>query len=537
AWNVVPDTIASLLSYEAERKMLSGLRELPRYTELYKKRKPLLRFSVSQNVLSGMSTLTLLYPCVTLAEAVDPLKLALTLSDDGPASRELVRHHAREIIIEKLRGAGVTLDHIDGRGDQRWHWASLAILDGHYFPEARRWSGRQDGLYRILDGGGDKEDGGGFSQHVAQFVKDIKPSDLGPMPNDLMDVLVELALAGPAVCAHRGLMRKIPGCSKDNFDLLRASGRIADGFRTLFNLPETIGLLREDEETFPHWRRALQHGIEGNLQAVMDEYVHNLFESLGLSGHEGDYEKVFGELAEEICTALSLRTARIDMEEMGFKDHGRAIDPRRVGMRTRFALRFGEIRDDSGERLARAGVVRQSFNSPFRPFVLATTSVGQEGLDFHPYCHVVYHWNLPSNPVDMEQREGRVHRYKGHAVRKNIALKYGLDTVRQHYRGKGDPWDILFKIAVKERDKGASDLIPYWIFELEEGYKVERRVPIYPLSREESYYKHLKQSLALYRLVFGQPRQEDLLAHLERRVVGGEKDLDKWRISLAPPGS
>ena len=42
--------------------------------------------------------------------------------------------------------------------------------------------------------------------------------------------------------------------------------------------------------------------------------------------------------------------------------------------------------------------VRRS-NSPFWPFVLATTSVGQEGLDFQQYCHAVVHWNLPSNPV------------------------------------------------------------------------------------------------------------------------------------------
>ncbi len=35
--------------------------------------------------------------------------------------------------------------------------------------------------------------------------------------------------------------------------------------------------------------------------------------------------------------------------------------------------------------------------------------------------HSIVHWNLPSNPVDLEQREGRIHRYKGHALRKNIA--------------------------------------------------------------------------------------------------------------------
>ncbi|OYD87210.1 hypothetical protein CDG77_30600 [Nostoc sp. 'Peltigera membranacea cyanobiont' 213] len=71
------------------------------------------------------------------------------------------------------------------------------------------------------------------------------------------------------------------------------------------------------------------------------------------------------------------------------------------------------------------------FKSQFRSFVLATTSVEQEGLDFHLYYHAIVHWNLPSNPVDLEQREGRVHGYtkkkfprlrlgKG---RKNIDLK------------------------------------------------------------------------------------------------------------------
>ena len=37
----------------------------------------------------------------------------------------------------------------------------------------------------------------------------------------------------------------------------------------------------------------------------------------------------------------------------------------------------------------RASQVREAFNSPFWPFALATTSVGQEGLDFHHYCHAI----------------------------------------------------------------------------------------------------------------------------------------------------
>ena len=38
---------------------------------------------------------------------------------------------------------------------------------------------------------------------------------------------------------------------------------------------------------------------------------------------------------------------------------------------------------------------RAAFTSPFWPFVLGATYIGQEGLDFHWYCHAVVHWNLP----------------------------------------------------------------------------------------------------------------------------------------------
>jgi len=80
-------------------------------------------------------------------------------------------------------------------------------------------------------------------------------------------------------------------------------------------------------------------------------------------------------------------------------------------------LRYGTKRRDDDE--ARQPLVRAAFNSPFWPFVLATTSIGQEGLDFHWWSHAVVHWNIPANAVDFEQREGRVFRYGGHAVPRN----------------------------------------------------------------------------------------------------------------------
>src|ERR671920_2513473 len=100
----------------------------------------------------------------------------------------------------------------------------------------------------------------------------------------------------------------------------------------------------------------------------------------------------------------------------------------------------------------RDDVVRRSFNSPFWPFVLCSTSVGQEGLDFHQFCHAVVHWNLPSNPVDLEQREGRVHRYKGHAVRRNLAARFGSEALRS-----ADVWSSLFELGCADRRAGDTE--------------------------------------------------------------------------------
>jgi hypothetical protein len=46
--------------------------------------------------------------------------------------------------------------------------------------------------------------------------------------------------------------------------------------------------------------------------------------------------------------------------------------------------------------------------------------------------------------VDFEQREGRVHRYKGHAIRKNVAAACATAALTA---GVGDPWQAMFAAA------------------------------------------------------------------------------------------
>jgi hypothetical protein len=338
----------------------------------------------------------------------------------------------------------------------------------------------------------------------------------------------DLALAGPGVCALRALGRITGDLDVYNFELLNGAARIAWGFRSLFNMPETMAMLRESGED-TYWRLTLKYGVDGNLQSVLDEYVHVLNESLGLQDHEPT-EKVW-EISQCMLSVLSLRTAQIRIDEFKSEGAGFALDS--FNTRCRFALRFGDIKDDNNQALDRSDTVRDAFNSPFRPFVLASTSIGQEGLDFHTWCHAVVHWNLPSNPVDLEQREGRVHRYKGHAVRKNIAEKYGLKSLSTAHKG-GDPWETLFQTAVQGRKEGQCDLVPYWVFE-EGAARVERRVPLLPFSKEVGKLKRLIKELVMYRIVFGQPRQEDLLGSLSRIDDPENAEVNDLMISLQPP--
>ena len=124
----------------------------------------------------------------------------------------------------------------------------------------------------------------------------------------------------------------------------------------------------------------------------------------------------------------------------------------------------------------------------------------------------------------------RVHRYKGHAFRKNIAERYGLAALADKH-GDGDPWQLLFQIATLGKANGHSDLIPYCVFE-EGSARVECRIPVLPYSKKVGKLKRPKRGLALYRTVFGQSRQEDLLFSLSQNGCQGSVEFSNWLMSL-----
>ncbi len=522
AWTAVPNAIAAICSYEAERRMVGDVEF--KHSQLYDRIAPLLRFARASgdDRLTGMPVLAWMMPSPTLAAAVDPLRIAMKRGDGKPVAQGVLRRDAVaacQTLLDRLP-AGQE----GARADERWYWAAVALLESD--SGVSSWCSAADGLSAVSP---DFDPGTRFQDHVVHFIEVLRGHiDLGPRPDDLPDVLADLALAGPGTCALRALSRLAPDLELDEPAMLSSAARISSGFRTLFNMPETIAMLRGSADE-PYWRRTLRYALDGNLQAMLDEYLHALPESLGLRAH--DAREIVEAVSEHVLDSMSLRTAQVGVDELVASDSDIEIRP--FNTRTRFALRFGDVRDDNNRALVRADAVRDAFNSPFRPFILASTSIGQEGLDFHTWCHAVVHWNLPSNPVDLEQREGRVHRYKGHAVRKNLAERYGLSAL-MHWPGEGDPWEYLFHLAETERPAGLTDLVPYWVFE-EGSARIERRVPLLPFSRDVSRFTQLKRGLALYRVVFGQPRQEDLLAHLERTQGFDGTHINDWLISLTPP--
>ena len=520
AWNVVPDVVSAILSYEAERRMLGG--RLDRYDNLEQQQRPLLRLTRSKSgVLSRHRLFLLMLPCLPLADRAHPLE-----APAGQDRRAWVRRQV-DALLSRLPNPP------DGPVDDRWEWVALLSLDPGLPAFLEAW---RDGKLRAWpdDVPLPQPNPEHFDKYVDSMLK-AKPGTLGKRPPGLAELLTEVALGSPAILASRCL-KSSAGISDQA--RRRLAVRIAEAFWHLFNRPAVIALLRQlatdpatagDEGAY--WRLVLRYCQQGNLQAVLDEEWHMLWDQESWSD-DTCADDIAGKCTRKLVDAVNPLRARVHAQLLQVEG-GESVQLDELRVRTVFALRFGRTRTDGDDAISQ-DAVRAAFNSPFRPFVLASTSIGQEGLDFHPWCHRLIHWNLPGNPVDLEQREGRVHRYKGHAVRRNVAVSHGPDALRD-WRPGDDIWRLIFELAEKAaRAVDDSDLVPHWIANGE--HKVERHVPQLPYTTEVEAFDRLKRQLAAYRVVFGQPRQEELLALLDQSGVDTTQ-LRNWAVDLAPPAA
>lgn len=534
SWQVVPRAIASLVSYAAERELWSaaggGVLNTDRVRQAGRGR---LAFNAgAEGRLAGMPVLALLYPSGALARLCDPLAFAAERNGEPPGSLANLRAWALANVTDAVRKLTADAGQ-DGPEDEAWYWALPLLMDGGGPHGPPGWLKRGDAVWAWSGGSHDPDEGSRWADHVER-AQDAAAGrlELGKPPSDLAEVVAELGLFGWGNTSLRALGR-VAGDGADEEVLRFGAARIAWSLRSLFNLPEVYAFVPTLFEDLPYWRQCLRYAAIGGLQSVLDEYAHLLVEALG---HSSATDDAVEEIAERIAGAISLRTGRVVADEVRVGARGGPTEFRPMRLRTRFAARFGKQESEEGSEVTHADSLRAAFNSPFWPFVLASTSIGQEGLDFHHYCHAIVHWNLPPNPVDLEQREGRINRFKNHAVRRNLALRYGLNELSS---APSDPWRRLFEAGKRDRPAAETDLVPYWLFPLEGGAVIRRHVPILPLSQEVERFESLRRSLAVYRLAFGQSRQEDLIAYLLSQFSDQEamELAARLRIDLSPGGS
>src|SRR4029077_1892029 len=118
-----------------------------------------------------------------------------------------------------------------------------------------------------------------------------------------------------------------------------------------------------------------------------------------------------------------------------------------------------------------------------------------------------------------------------HAVRENIAAVFASEALRQ---GDSDVWETAFALGRAGRSVLENDLVPYWLFPGEA--KIERHVPALSFSREVERFYGLRRALAIYRMVFGQSRQEDLITYLLFQIPEDErgKIVTELQVDLSP---
>lgn len=519
AWEMVPRMIATMISYESERRTAGKLGKKTNknstvdYFLANNKRFPVsrLRFNVELGIPRGMSMFCLYYPSKTLADLYDStyyLNQNMTLKDIKIDIRSKI-----ELKLAKYR----EVESGYSKEDDRWYYiAPLLFDDSKYINE---WFDHGSKLMsnEILD----QEDirDKGFQLHLDKLKSYYNKRDgieLGRMPNDLIDVLTMMAIASPAICAYRSL----------GSDSLLAT-QLAKILINQFNKPESTAIVElacEKKLQRGHWKNVLSYCEDGNLQAVFDEYVHLIMDLNGLNQSNNKYKEVHKLMLEAMKThAASYVVDTFDNFQARVK--GKKRKP--MTLRTHYAVGFSKGASETEKTKNRRESIRNSFNSPFRPFVLATTSIGQEGLDFHYYCRRIMHWNLPSNAIDLEQREGRINRFKSHAIRRSIANNYIANDFKE------DIWKELFELAQEDYKNHHSELVPFWCLPDNQSVKIERIVPSYPFSKDVSKYNRLIQILAHYRLTLGQARQEELLEHIFTNVDNPESLKDLF-INLSP---
>ncbi|WP_198370417.1 hypothetical protein [Roseomonas rosulenta] len=390
-------------------------------------------------------------------------------------------------------------------------WQTLAALEtrtGHWQASRAAW---QQVVGELRAERGDVTAGQRLEQTLDRWGEAGTETDVSVLDEEEVRAVAQLALEAPGVVLARAVARHWSEERTTSLPLVASlSWR---GLRTYLDNPwfaSTLGGSRGE-----HYPDAIRIAVrQGNLEAVLDEHFWYLAQT-GVG--------TWPERLAAFASALRLRTGNTTLHEAPGQSFRLRCHAAAALTETRQAARTAG--SDETEQQIRPEEVRHAFNTPFWPHVLATTSIGQEGLDFHPWCRAVAHWDLPPGPVALEQREGRVSRHAGLAVRRAIGAQLG----KGRRWGSDSPWVTLARLAETEW-ADQMGLSPWWIAP---GASIQRLLLSLPGSELEERMLGLSKERALYRVALGMPDQGDLVSLILDRQAAPSAGLGELCIDLA----
>ena len=472
-FRATPPSVAALLSFGVEARCLP--KKQGGYEKAYRRR----RFKLA--AIPG-PVMAAFHPSPWLIRNTDPLAKA-------GAPLAAVRKEIRRQILAALPRGIVERDTVKARRRHRSIARVLASIErmaGIAEQSAAGWSSAI---------GDDRA-----AQSAVRKWRQTPPIDR-LSPAELSD-LVDYAIGAPGVVLGRALRRHDPTILDGPRypELVQLSWQ---GLRAYLDNPVILSSLPGRNAV----ERVMGAVVDGGFESVLDEHFWLRAQNL----HEGA-----AGLSRDLKASLGLRAGSFSFHGIGGQSH-------KIPVRCHVAVPFGDAEAEPVVKVeggvapaapARPDEVRRSFNTPFWPHVLATTSVGQEGLDFHPWCSHVVHWDLSSNPLDLEQREGRIQRYAGLSVRRKLAEELRDEVLGDPAVDQGSPWRCVERHAERFVDK--SGLRPWWVHD---GAEIRRHVFERPFGRDMLRFAQLREQRMIYRLALGQPNQEDFIDVLSR---GGE---------------
>ena len=274
SWRIAPKAIALGVTYAAEQAMehpppteTLGTDEWANTTYRSHDRALLDLRLTGDGTADSVTSFLLAAPFSGLANLVDPLTLGLD-PEGSLRSLDDVRDRAKLLTTDRL--GSVLSQRGSAESEVDWYlWAAR-----HLSAEDDQWWSKA-GVTTFA--GDDTKERRGLRAHIAAFRSPGRPE--GRPPDNLVDVLVDLALASPAVCAQRSLRRVLDTESLSEPALLDAAAQIGWGFRSLFDTPEVINVVDAVETNGrPYWQTVLRYSADGHLQSVLDEYMHMLRE-------------------------------------------------------------------------------------------------------------------------------------------------------------------------------------------------------------------------------------------------------------------